>query len=170
MLSPAVEKALNSQLNEEFFSAYLYLALSAHFETIDLPGMARWMRMQAQEEALHAMKIYDYVVNRDGRVRLDAIKRPEGEWESPQAIFESVLEHEQSVTQSIHDLVSLAGQEKDHATHNFLQWFVAEQVEEEASANEVLSQVRLVGGNGQGLFLIDRELASRKLTAEEGGV
>lgn len=169
MLSPAVEKALNSQLNEEFFSAYLYLALSAHFETIDLPGMARWMRVQAQEEALHAMKIYDYVVNRDGRVRLDAIKRPEGKWESPQSIFESVLEHEQSVTRSIHDLVSLAGTEKDHATHNFLQWFVAEQVEEEASANEVLSQVRLVGGNGQGLFLIDRELASRKLTAEEEG-
>jgi ferritin len=162
MLIPALEKALNAQLNAEYYSSYLYLAKAAYFESVDLPGMASWMRMQAVEEHAHAMRFYQYIIDRDGEVDLDQIAKPPKKWDSPRVVFENVLEHEREVTELISKLVGLAFENGDHATHNFLQWFVAEQVEEEATAKDVLSRVKLVGDNGQGLFLIDRELAERR--------
>ena len=166
MLIPALEKALNAQLNAEYYSSYLYLAKGAYFESVDLPGMANWMRLQAAEEHTHAMRFYQYIIDRDGDVELEQIAKPQKKWKSPREVFENVLGHEREVTQLISDLVGLALENGDHATHNFLQWFVAEQVEEEATAKDVLSRVKLVGDNGQGLFLIDRELAERKAGPE----
>ena len=168
MLSANMEKALNRQLNAEFSSAYFYLSAAAYLESTDLGGMANWMKIQAQEEAAHAMKFYQYIVDRNGRVTLHAIEQPASEWASPEAVFQDVLEHEQSVSAKINALVALALDENDHSTNNFLQWFVAEQVEEEATAHDVLSQVRRFGGSGQGLFLIDRELGTRKLSSRQG--
>ena len=166
MLSNNMEKALNRQLNAEFQSAYVYLSMAGYFESADLTGMANWMKVQAQEESAHAMKIYQYVIDRDGRVQLLAIDQPQTEWSSPEDVYQSVLGHEQEISAKINSLVALALDEKDHSTHNFLQWFVAEQIEEEATARDVLAQVRLVGNNGQGLFLLDRELATRKFVNE----
>ncbi len=166
MLKENMEKALNEQINAELFSAYLYLSMSAYFESIDLAGFGNWMKLQAQEEAEHAMKIYDFVNQRGGRVILTAIEAPQSEWKSPLDAFEDVYSHEQKVTKMIHDLVDLALQEKDHASNNFLQWFVSEQVEEEDSAQTVLQKLKLIGDKGHGLFMIDRELGNRK--AESG--
>ncbi|UCH78423.1 MAG: ferritin [Candidatus Coatesbacteria bacterium] len=164
MLSSKMQEALNGQLNAELYSSYLYLAMAAYFEAADFPGFANWMRVQAQEELLHGMKFYDFIGERDGRVTLAAIEAPPAEWDSPQAAFEHVVEHERKVTGLINDLVELAGKEKDYATHNFLQWFVGEQVEEESSARAVLQQVKLAGDTGGGLFLVDKELAARVFT------
>lgn len=170
MLKKKMEKALNEQINAEMYSAYLYLAMNAYFEGMNLAGAANWMRIQAQEEMVHAMKIYDFVNERGGRVVLKAIDGPDTEWDSPLAVFEAVLKHEQKVTSLIDKLVDLAIAESDHATNQFLQWFVAEQVEEEASADGVLQKVKLVKDSPNGLFMIDRELAARTFTppAAEG--
>jgi ferritin len=164
MLSDKMEKALNGQLNAELYSAYLYLSMAAYFEAAALPGFANWMRVQVQEELLHATKFFDYVNGRDGRVTLAAIDGPPTEWDSPPAAFQHVLAHEQKVTGLIDGLVNLAAAEKDHGTHNFLQWFVGEQVEEESSANAVLQKVKLAGDSGGGMFMVDRELATRVFT------
>ena len=155
-----MQQALNSQINAEMYSSYLYLSMSAFFEDLNLSGCARWMRLQAQEELMHAMKIHDYVLERGGRIKLGPIDQPQQIWDSPRAVFESVLDHEQKVTGMINDLVDLAIQEKDHASNIFLQWFVTEQVEEEASADGVLQKLKLAG-DGHGLFLIDQELGQR---------
>ncbi|HFS68108.1 MAG TPA: ferritin [Flavobacteriia bacterium] len=162
MISKKIENALNDQINAEFYSAYLYLSMSAYLNDISLTGFANWMRAQYEEEMFHAMKMYDYLLERGGNVLLNTIKEPKHSWENIIDIFEDVLEHEQEVTASINNLVSLAIDEKDHATVNFLQWFVDEQVEEEASVEELLAQLKLVGGNGSGLFMLDREAAQRK--------
>lgn len=162
MLSRKIETALNQQVNAELYSSYLYLSMSAHFSEINLGGCAHWMRLQAQEELNHALKIYDYINERGGRVELSAIKAPPRKWDSPTAVFEEVLRHEEKVTGLINKLVDLAIDAKDHATNNFLQWFVAEQVEEEAGANEVLQKVKLAAKEG-GLFILDQELAKRVL-------
>lgn len=164
MLKQSIEKALNRQLNRELYSAYLYLAMSAYFESSNLKGSASWMRVQAQEELMHAMKFYSYVSERGGRVTLEAIEAPPTEWKSPLAAFEHVYEHEQKVTGLIHELINLAIAEKDHATNSFLQWFVTEQVEEEASADEVRHKLRLIGEDGAGLFMLDGELGQRVFT------
>jgi ferritin len=161
MLSKKMENALNKQLNAELYSSYLYLSMSAYFESLDLGGFANWMRVQAQEELTHAMKFFDFISERDGRVLLQPVKGPPAEWDSPRAAFEDTYRHEQSVTGMINKLVDLAIQGSDHATHNFLQWFVSEQVEEESSVNEVVQKLKLVGDDATGLFLIDRELAQR---------
>jgi len=161
MLSDKVQEALNKQMNAELYSGYLYVAMSAYFEDADLPGFAHWMRAQAQEELLHAMKFYHYIVDKDGRARMMAIEQPPLEWASPLAVFQHAYEHEQKVTGLINALVDLAVAERDHATNAFLQWFVTEQVEEEASAKAVVQQLKLVGDSGQGLLLLDRELAAR---------
>ncbi|MFP4620031.1 MAG: ferritin [Bacteroidales bacterium] len=166
MLSEKMEKALNKQINAEMYSAYLYLAMSAYFEDQNLTGFANWMYIQAQEEMTHAMKIYRYINERGGRVRLEAIEEPPKEWDDALKVAEEVYSHEQKVTGMIHDLVNLAREEKDHGTDNMLQWFVAEQVEEEANADELLQNLKLIGGKGQGLLMLDRELSQRQFVDE----
>jgi ferritin len=162
-----MEAALNKQLNAEYYSAYLYLSMSAYCSDIDLPGFAHWMRMQFEEEMIHALKFYDFIDARDGRVKLTEIKAPPVEWKSPLAVFEETYKHEQSVSKMINDLVDLSTEESDHATYNFLQWFVEEQVEEEDSANNILKRIKLIDGAGTGLLIIDQELAGRSASAEE---
>ncbi len=164
MLSEKMENALNEQINAEFYSSYLYLSMACYFEDKGLPGSANWMRNQAQEEWYHGMKLHDFVNERGGRVTLKAIDAPPAEWKSTLAVFENVLSHEQKVTGLINDLVNMALDERDHATNIFLQWFVSEQVEEEASAGEVLQKLKLIGNDTTGLFTLDQELGQRVFT------
>lgn len=164
MSNKVLEKALNEHLNAEFYSAYLYLSMSAYFSDIGLSGFANWMRVQAQEEQFHALKFYDYINERGGKVTLEAIEAPETEWASPLDCIKAVLEHEQKVTALINNLVDLAIQEKDHATNIFLQWFVTEQVEEEDNVNEILNKLKLLNGEGNGMFIMDKELSTRVFT------
>jgi len=164
MLSKKMQNALNQQVNAEFYSAYLYLAMEAYFKSLNLPGFANWMRVQTQEELLHAMKIYDFVNQCGGRVILKVIEQPQSKWSSPLAVFETAYRHEQMVTALINDLVNLAIREKDHATVTFLQWFVNEQVEEEASAKDVVQKLKMTDKSPGGRLLIDRELAQRVFT------
>ncbi|KYK26943.1 MAG: ferritin [Candidatus Proteinoplasmatales archaeon SG8-5] len=160
MLNKKVEKALSLQVNAELYSSYLYLSMSADLDSKSLPGFAHWMKIQAQEELYHAIKIYDYVLERGGSVTLDTIEKPQTSWKDPLAIFKAAYKHETKVTGMINKLVDLAIKEKDHATNNFLQWFVEEQVEEEASADEIVQQLALVKG-GSGLFMLDKEMGAR---------
>ena len=164
MLSERMMKALNKQLNAELYSAYLYLSMAAYFESKNLKGFANWMRVQAQEELTHAMKFFDYINERRGRVYLEAIEKPPTEWKSPLDVFEATYEHEVKVTSMINDLVNMSMEEKDHATYNMLQWFVAEQVEEEASADEIRQQLRMIKEDGRGIMMLDRELKQRAFT------
>jgi len=164
MIKEKIQDALNKQINAELYSSYLYLSMSAYFESINLKGCANWMRVQTQEELVHAMKFYDYLIERGGKVILSSIESPPTEWPSPLAIFEQAYQHEQKVTGLINGLVDLAIAEKDHATNNFLQWFVSEQVEEEASADEVVQKIKLMGDARGGIFMLDRELAQRVFT------
>ena len=156
-----MQDAINGQLNAELYSSYLYLSMNAYFKSINLDGFANWMYYQAQEELTHGMKLYDFINQRGGRVNLLQIEAPPAQWNSPQAVFEATLEHEQKVTGLINDLVELALGEHDHATNIFLQWFVSEQVEEEENVTGVLEQLKLMGEAKGGLFMIDRELAKR---------
>ncbi len=164
MLSEKIQQALNEQINAELYSSYLYLSMQAYFESINLPGFANWMKAQTQEELMHAVKIYDFVNERNGRVLLKAIDKPPTKWKSPLDVFEQVFKHEQKVTALINNLVNLAADEKDHATASFLQWFVNEQVEEEASADAVRQQLKLIEAAPGGLFMLDKELAQRVFT------
>ena len=164
MLSPKMQDTLNAQINAEYYSSYLYLSMAAHAEAANLKGFSNWMRVQAQEEMTHAMKFFDFILERGGRVHLQPVEGPPTQWDSPLVVFEATLEHEQHVTSLINKLVDLARAESDHATDNFLQWFVAEQVEEEASADEVLQQLKLMQDAPGGLFMMDRELAQRIFT------
>jgi ferritin len=164
MVKKKIEAALNKQCNAELYSSYLYLSMSAYFQSINLPGFANWMRVQTQEELVHAMKFYDFINERGGRVTLQKIDSPPTKWASPLNAFESAYKHEQKVTGLINDLVNLAVGEKDHATNIFLQWFVTEQVEEEASADEVVQKLKLVGKDSGGLFMLDGEMGQRVFT------
>ena len=164
MLSKKMENALNEQVNREFFSAYLYLSMAAYFESLSLPGFARWMRVQTQEELLHAMKMYDHINERSGQVILKAIDAPETKWTSPKAAFGAAYEHEKFITGSINDLVTAARKENDHATDVFLQWYVTEQVEEEQNASTIANQLKLIGDSSQSLLMLDRELGARVFT------
>ena len=164
MLKEKIREALNQQLNAELFSSYLYLSMASYFESINLKGFANWMRVQTQEELVHAMKFYDFIIERGGKAILAPIEGPPTKWESPLAVFEHAYQHEQKVTGLINNLVDLSIAEQDHATNNFLQWFVAEQVEEEASADEVVQKIKLMGDASGGLFMIDQELAQRVFT------
>ena len=141
MMKKLIEKAINKQINAEFWSAYLYLSMSAYFESINLSGFANWMIMQSQEEVSHAMRFYNHVVERGGRVKLDPIDSVETEWKSPLHVFQETYKHEQKVTGLIEGLVDLAEKEKDRATLNMLQWFIGEQVEEESSADEIVGKL-----------------------------
>lgn len=162
MLTDKMQKALNGQMNAELYSSYLYLSMNAYFKSVNLDGFANWMYYQAQEELQHAMKFYDFICQRGGRVQLAQIEAPPSEWNSPLAVFEDTLAHEQKVTGLINDLVEIANEERDHASQIFLQWFVSEQVEEEDSVGGVLEQLKLMGEAKGGLFMMDREMAKRR--------
>ena len=159
-------EALNRQINEELYSSYLYLSMSAWFESIGLKGFANWMKVQAREELGHAMKFYDYILARGGKVQLQEIKVPPHEWNSPLHAFEETLKHEKHITECINKLVEIAEEEKDRATFNMLQWFVDEQVEEEANDEEIITKLRMIEGSKNGIFMLDRELAQRKYVEE----
>lgn len=164
MIKKRVEEELNKQVNWEFYSSYLYLSMGAYFETKNLSGFANWMYVQTQEEWAHGMKIFNFINERGGEVKLDKIDAPKTEWKDIIDVFEEVYEHEQKVTSLIDELVNVAIEEKDHATRSFLQWFVDEQVEEEASVTELLDQLKMIEGKGPALFMIDRELKQRVFT------
>ncbi len=162
MLSRRLVQELNEQLNAELYSAYLYFAMSAYFDAEGMTGFASWMRAQAQEETFHASKFHHYLVERGARVRLSAIDEPPGDWSSPLAAFQNVAEHESKVTGLIGSLTDAAVEEGDHATQAFLQWFVSEQVEEEATAQDIVRRLQIIGGSGQGILMLDKELGSRQ--------
>ena len=161
MLSKAVQDAINEQIKNELYSAYLYLSMSAHFEASNLPGFARWMRLQAQEEQGHAIKFFDYMHDRGGVVRLQAIDQPPAEWKSSLVLFEQVLHHEQMVTGMIHRLYELAAKENDYATGIMLQWFITEQVEEEKSAAQIIDTLKLIDAHGTAVLMLDKQLGKR---------
>jgi len=161
MINKKVEAAINAQINAELYSAYLYLSMNAYFHSVNLPGFANWMRVQALEEFTHADKFFSYLVSRGGRVKLDAVDGPPIQWKSALALFEEVLKHEQKVTSLINNLVDLSLKEKDHATNSMLNWFVDEQVEEESNADSIIQQLKLMGDSGHGLYMLDKELATR---------
>jgi len=162
MISKTMEAALNHQVNRELYSAYLYLSMSAYFESATLKGCAKWMRVQATEEQAHAMKIYDYVIARGGKITLEAIEEPQGKWTSAGKVFEEVYAHEQKVTAMINALVELSTKEKDHATFEILQWFVKEQVEEEEHAGDILARIKMIGDVPGHLFCLDHHLGKRE--------
>lgn len=162
MISKKMEAALNKQINAEFYSSYLYLSMATDFESKNLEGFANWMKVQAQEEWGHGMRIYNYVNEQQGRVTLGAIDAPQAEWDSALAMFEAAYKHEQHVTSLIHNLVSLANEEKDYASGIFLQWFVTEQVEEEAHASSIVEKLKMIKESPQGLMMLDRALGERK--------
>lgn len=166
MLIKSVQDAMNGQIRNELYSAYQYLAMSAYCESVNLPGFAHWMRMQSREELEHAMKFYDFVLDRGGKVSLQAIDRPSDEFSSPLDVFEQSLAQERRVTSQIHDLYALAQQEKDYASIPLLQWFVTEQIEEEKNAGQVVDTLKMIGDSRDALFLLDRELGQRQ--EEEG--
>ena len=161
MVNEKMEAALNAQLNAEVYSGYLYLSMAAYFEDIDLAGFANWMRVQAAEELEHGLKFYDYIIRRGASVTVTAIEALQTEWEATIAAWEHVWSHEQMVTGLINDLVDLAIAEKDHATNNFLQWFVEEQVEEEENAMENLAKLKLAGDDNSLLYKLNEEFAGR---------
>lgn len=166
IMNPKLETAINEQINAEFYSAYLYLSMSSWFESAGLKGFASWERIQAMEERDHALKFFDYLCTRGGRAVMQAIAAPPSTWKSPQDAFEAQLQHELKVTDLINNLVDLAMAEKDHATVNFLQWFVTEQVEEEENARTTLDQLKMISQEkGVGLlYMLDKEMATRVYT------
>ncbi len=167
MLSKVMQDRINEQIKNELYSAYLYVSMSAHFEAANLSGFAHWMRLQGQEEVSHAMKFFDFVNNRNGRVVLQAIDQPPVEFESPLDIFEQTLEHERKVTAMINRLYKLALEESDYPTQVMLQWFIEEQVEEEASAEQIVGMLRMIGDETQSLIMLDRELGQRVFSPAE---
>ena len=162
MLGKAVEDAMNEQIKNELFSAYQYLSMAAYCESANLPGFAQWMRAQSREETEHAMKFYDFILDRNGRVSLLGIDQPLVEFGSPLEVFERALEHEEKVTAMINDLYALSLEENDYASQTFLQWFVTEQIEEEKNAGDVVETLKMVGDRSEALFLLDRELGQRQ--------
>jgi ferritin len=162
MISEKVQDALNQQIKNELYSSYLYLAMSAHFESVTLPGFAHWMRVQSGEEYKHAMKFFDFIADRAGRVVLEAIDKPPAEYEAPLDVMKKVLEHEKKVTGMIHSLYELAVKEKDYPAQVMLQWFITEQVEEEKSTSDIIELLKNVGDSTAGLVMVDQQLGSRK--------
>jgi ferritin len=164
MIGKKMEQAINAQVNAEMYSSYLYLSMEAYFQSKNLKGFANWMRVQTQEEMFHAIKFYDYITERGGTVKLTTIEGPKTTWKSPLDVFQDVAKHEQKVTGLINSLVDLAIAEKDHAANAFLQWFVTEQVEEEANADALVQQLKLTADAPGALFMIDKDLAARVFT------
>lgn len=167
MLSKKIEDALNAQINAELWSSYLYLAMSAHFAKEGKSGFENWFRIQALEEKDHAMKFFDYIITRSGKVDLQPIKAVPKTWKSPLDVFEAVLKHEQAVTAMINKLVAIAKEENDYATESMLKWFVDEQVEEEATASQYIDALKMIKDNGFGIYTLDRELKNRTYTPSQ---
>lgn len=161
MIKEKIEEALNEQINEEFYSAYLYLSAAAYFDEQGLDGFENWMRLQAQEEVDHAMRFFDYIEERGGRVELENIEKPKIDWGSPLEAFEDALEHEQHITKKINELADLAEEENDRATMNMLQWFIDEQVEEEDSTEEVVQKLKMIDDSPSALMMMDSKLGER---------
>ena len=164
MLNKKLEEALNAQINAEFWSAYLYLSMSSDMSDKGMAGVANWFAIQFKEEQDHAMKFFNYVISRGGKVTLKPIEKVDTEWKSPLAAFEQTLQHEEKVTSLINDLYALAEQEKDYATQSMLKWFIDEQVDEEENAKAIIDTLKLIGDNGYGLYQLDKELATRVYT------
>jgi len=164
MISDKLQGAINDQINKELYSEYLYFSMAAYLERIGLPGFSNFMRIQAQEEHVHGVKFYEYLLERQGKVILQSIDAPQPDFESPKAVFQDTYVHEQYITSSINDLMTIAIEEKDYAAQSFLKWFIDEQVEEEASMDNVLTQIKLISGDGKGMFMLDRELGQRVFT------
>ncbi len=162
-----VIKAVNDQIQAEFSSAYIYLSMSAYFAEQNLNGFANWMRIQWQEELQHGLKFYDMLIDRDVKVTLQAISQPEADFGTPSEAFKTVLDHEKSVTKLINELYQLATKENDYPLQNLLQWFIDEQVEEENNVRDILNQLKLIGDNGTGLYMLDRELGQRTAAGTE---
>ena len=162
MMNKNVQDAINEQIKNELYSAYLYLAMSAQFEAQNLPGFARWMRVQSNEEVAHAMKFFEFINDRGGRVTLKAIDQPPFEWKSPLAAFEQAYEHEQKVTALINGIYEVATKESDYPTQVMLHWFIDEQVEEEKTASTIVEQLKMVGDNKNALLIVDHRLGERE--------
>ncbi|MGI6393160.1 MAG: ferritin [bacterium] len=167
MLNKKIEKIINEQMNFEIYSGYIYLAMSAYMDSIDLPGFANWMRAQWEEEFYHAMKMYNYLVERGGRPVFSTVPEPPKTWKSAKAAFENALEHEQIVTGRINDIMDAAIKENDHATKSFINWYIDEQVEEEASVDSIIKKLNLMKESGHGIFMLDKELGERTFTPDE---
>ena len=167
MLSDKLKKALNEQVTAEMESFYVYLGMAAYFDSLNLKGFAHWMHMQAAEEQNHAIRFYTYLYDRGARVELLPIGAPPAEWESPLAVFENALAHERKISGMIHNLMDLAIEDKDHPTQAFLHWFVNEQVEEEATADDIVQRLKFIGDEKMGVYMIDQEMAQRQ--PEAGG-
>ena len=161
MLSKKIQAALDDQINNEFYAAYLYLSMSGYFQGRNLTGFAHWMRLQRQEEIMHGMKIFDFVYDRNGEVDLQTLKKPPSKFDSPLDVMEQALEHERAVTTKINDLYELSVEEKDYPVQALLQWFIIEQVEEEASALQIVERLRMIGDDSAALLILDREMGSR---------
>jgi ferritin len=162
VLNKTMETALNKQINAEMYASHIYLSMSAYFEDNNLGGFASWMRKQAKEETEHAMRIYDYVVEKGGRVKLDTIQKPPTTWKSPLDAFNAAYEHERKVTAMIDNLVSIARKLKDNATESMLKWFVDEQVEEEDQTDEIVQKLKMIGDSKHAIFMLDNALGQRK--------
>ena len=161
MISKAMQDAINEQIKNEFYSAYMYLSMAAYFENKNLPGFAKWLRVQFAEEQTHALKFYDYLIERNGRVSLQAIPQPPVEWEGNLEAFQQVLEHEQKVTGLIYKLYEIALAEKDYASQVELQWFINEQVEEEKNASDIIEQLLMIDARGTAVLMLDHQLGKR---------
>lgn len=166
MIDEEIERSINDQINAEMYSAYLYLSMAADFAEKNLDGFENWMKTQAQEEMTHAMKFYDYLQERGGRVKLMAIDEPKSEWETPLEAFEDAFEHEKYVTKRINDMVDLAEGKKDRATYNMLQWYVDEQVEEEDNAETIVEKLKMIGDNTSALMMFDQKMEQRVFVDE----
>jgi ferritin len=160
-ITAKMEGAVNAQMNEEMYSEYIYLAMSGYFESQNLKGFAHWMRKQAGEEREHAMRFYNFLFDRDGTAVFSAMKKPQATWSSPLAAFEAAYKHEQYITAKINDLCMLAEKEGDLATKTMLNWFIDEQVEEEAAAKEIVDKLKMVGKSANGLMMLDQALSKR---------
>lgn len=162
MISQTMQDAFNEQMKHEFYSSYLYLSMSAYCDSVSLPGLAKWMRAQADEEMVHAMKIFDHLLDRGGRVQLHPIERPPVDFASAREVFEQAYRHEQHVTASINEVYGLAMDQRDFASRVFLDWFVQEQVEEEKTSGLLADQLTMIGDDRAGLLMLDRELSGRR--------
>ena len=167
MLTKKLQDALNKQINKEFFSEYLYLSMSAYLESIEMEGFANYFNVQAQEEHFHAMKMFNFVHDKGGRVILTPIGEPKANYKSVLEVIEEALEHERYITKSINELMDVVIKENDHSVKSFLEWYVDEQVEEEATMSKLIAKLKLINGEGLGLLTLDNELAQRKFTPEE---
>ncbi len=166
MLSNTLQKALNEQVTAEMESFYVYLGMAAYFDSLNLKGFSHWMHMQAAEEQNHAMRFYTYLYDRGSRVELLPMGAPPAEWESPLAVFEDALAHERKISGMIHNLMDLAIDDRDHATQAFLHWFVNEQIEEEAAADDIVQRLKFIGDEKMGIYMIDQEMAQRQPESE----